>query len=182
MWVSCPVECTCDLPKNVWVRVKSSIRVRGGGRRSSCSWGFSKTTTPRDVTWHHNVEADAGDGSGKVYDWVHLRSRRSDLTGLEVTSKRIIMKSVQSHYSEGHLPFLIGPTPQQRSHLPTSLHQQKRRQSVRQWKIVGNRGSLSESPSFITNLPKLLHEFLSTPYSNHTLNVMDIHNMLFEHP
>ncbi len=58
-------------------------------------------------------------------------------------------------------PFLLGPTPQQRSHLPTSLHQQKRRQSVWQTKIVGNRGSLSESSPLMTSFPNLLHEFLS---------------------
>ena len=30
--------------KRAWVKVKSIIRVRGGGRRSTCSWFFFKTT------------------------------------------------------------------------------------------------------------------------------------------
>jgi len=29
--VSCPIGCTCDLPKRVYVKVESMIRVRGGG-------------------------------------------------------------------------------------------------------------------------------------------------------
>ncbi len=52
-------------------------------------------------------------------------------------------------------PFLLGPTPQQRSHLTTSLNQQKRRQRVWQTKIVGNRGSLSESSLLITSFTQI---------------------------
>jgi hypothetical protein len=34
--------CRFDRPKRVWVMVKSIIRSRGGGRRSTCSWGFPR--------------------------------------------------------------------------------------------------------------------------------------------
>jgi hypothetical protein len=38
--VSCPMGCRFDRQKHVWDMVKSFVRVRGGGRRSTCSWGF----------------------------------------------------------------------------------------------------------------------------------------------
>jgi hypothetical protein len=42
--VNCPREDSCDFPKRVYVKVKSKIKARGGGRQSVKSLGFCRMT------------------------------------------------------------------------------------------------------------------------------------------
>jgi hypothetical protein len=94
--VNWPVVCTCELPYRVCVRVKSSIKVWGGGSPSSCSWGFCVThrTENSDQAVHHPV--------------VHLWSRGLDFECLQMISNESWWKLFQTHYWEGPISVGIG--------------------------------------------------------------------------